>query len=527
MPDNIKSSLSHWLSGSVWALLALNIYQVQKIHTPSSLILNHCLREKLLSIMSDKVLIKNAGEVHEIEVNDGTTGLEFKEKIFGVTQIPVARQKILVKGGKLTDETLISSLKINPKVPIMVLGTPDKDLPTSKPTPQVFLEDLNENQLVKVSQDPSGLVNLGNTCYLNSSLQTIFSLKDVSNKIDSFSDNLKPLISSLKSLFKSMNKKQENVNPTLFLMQFRKIFPQFAEQERGFYKQQDAEEAFSQLMSALGSNVAIDDYFRVQFKVVTKCLALPEEAPKIDTEFATKVNCHIDIKTNFLRDGILNGLTDKFEKYNDQLHSNTEYESTKTISRLPKYLTVHFVRFFWRRDTQKKSKILRKVQFPYELDVAEMLDDSIKADKVSIRDKLRKIEKDNFELIRDFKKAKRDTSLTPQQQEEEEELKLVSIKSKFADDFSDILPKGFNLEEAKENPSSVYELLSVITHQGSSADSGHYQAFIKDEHDLEGDKWWKFNDEKVSVVNREKIEQLAGGGESDSALILIYKAKGL
>lgn len=477
--------------------------------------------------MSYKVSIKNAGVVHEIEVNDSTTGLVFKEKIQTVTQIPVARQKILVKGGKLTDDTLISSLKINAKVPIMVLGTPDRDLPTKKPNQQVFLEDFNENQLVKVSHDPSGLVNLGNTCYLNSSLQTIYSLKDISKKIDSYSDNLNILVTTLRGIFKAMNKRQENVNPTLFLMQFRNKFPQFAEQERGFYKQQDAEEAYSQLLNALGSAIEIDDLFRVQFKIVTKCLAFPNEAPKFGTEFASKLSCHIDIKTNFLRDGILNGLKETFEKFNDQLQADTEYESTKTITRLPKYLTVHFVRFFWRRDTQKKSKILRKVQFPFELDVAEMLDDSIKADKVAIRDNLRKIEKNNSELIRDFKKAKRDSSLTPQQQQEEEELKIVSIKSKFTDEFANILPDGYNLEETTENPTSVYELMSVVTHQGASADSGHYQSFIKDDKDLEGEKWWKFNDDKVSVVNKEKIEQLAGGGESDSALILIYKAKGL
>lgn len=476
--------------------------------------------------MSFKVSIKNAGVVHVIEVSDSTTGLVFKEKIQNITQIPVARQKILVKGGKLTDDTLISSLKINVKVPIMVLGTPDKDLPASKLNQQVFLEDFNENQLVKVSHDPSGLVNLGNTCYLNSSLQSIFSLQDISKKIESYSDNLNILITTLRGVFKAMKKRQESVNPTLFLMQFRNKFPQFAEQERGFFKQQDAEEAFSQLLNALGSAIEIDDLFRVQFKVVTKCLALADETPKIGTEFASKLNCHIDIKTNFLRDGILNGLHETFEKFNDQLQSDTEYESTKTITRLPKYLTVHFVRFFWRRDTQKKSKILRKVQFPFELDVAEMLDDTIRADKVAIRDKLRKIEKDNVETIRDFKKAKRDISLT-QQQQEEEELKVASIKSKFMDGFSDILPEGYNLEETTENPSSVYELTSVVTHQGSSADSGHYQSFIKDGNDLEGEKWWKFNDEKVTVVSKEKIEQLAGGGESDSALILIYKAKGL
>lgn len=477
--------------------------------------------------MSSSISIKNAGNVHVIEIDESTTGLDLKMRIQALTQIPVGRQKILVKGGKLNDDAKISTLRILAKAPIMVLGTPDKDLPLPKPTQQVFLEDLNENQLVKVSHDPSGLVNLGNTCYLNSSLQAIYAMSDVTKLIEQSSESHDPLVTSLKSIFSSMAKKQTKVNPALFLMQFRKLYPQFAEQERGFYKQQDAEEAFSQLLNALSSTTGVDDLLRVDFKVVTKCLALPAKDLKVEFESSTKLNCHIDIKTNFLRDGIINSLTDKVQKFNEELQADTEYEAVKTITRLPKYLTIHFVRFFWRRDTQKKSKILRKVQFPFELDVAEMLDESIRFEKVSVRDLLRKLEKDHTELLRDYKRTKRDSSLSPQEQEEENELKLASIRSKFADDFSDVLPRGYDLELTKENPSSVYELQTVITHQGSSADSGHYQAFVRNESDLNGEEWYKFNDDKVSLVNREKIEQLAGGGESDSALILVYKAKGL
>lgn len=479
--------------------------------------------------MTFTIPIKNAGKVYDIELEDSATGADFKQKIKELTQIPQERQKILVKGGKLTDDAVVSELKLNIKNPIMVLGTPDKGLPAKAHEKQVFLEDLNENQLVKTSHEPSGLVNLGNTCYLNSSLQAIYNNKDIASRVDEYTGQMggNSLVTSLKGIFSAMNKKQEDVNPTFFLMQFRSQFPQFAEQDRGFYKQQDAEEAYSQLLNVLSSALHVEDFMRVDLKTKTKCLALPDEPENVATESALKLNCHIDIKTNFLRDGLLNGLKDTIEKYNDTLQSNTDYEVSKTITRLPKYLTVHFVRFFWRRDTQKKSKILRKVQFPFELDVAEMLDESIKPEKVKVRDQLRKIEKDNTELIRDFKKAKKDTSMTPQQQQEEDELKLASIKSKFTDDFQDILQGSIDLSKTTENPSSVYELSSIVTHQGSSADSGHYQAFVKDENDLEANKWWKFNDNKVSTVPREKIEMLAGGGESDAALILFYKARGL
>ncbi|EGW34655.1 uncharacterized protein SPAPADRAFT_63893 [Spathaspora passalidarum NRRL Y-27907] len=481
--------------------------------------------------MSFTLSIKNAGKVYEIEVDPQDTGKVFKEKIQQLTLIPPERQKILVKGGKLPDDVLVSSLDLNTKAPIMVLGTPDKNLPSKPVEKQVFLEDLNKNQLVKVSNDPSGLVNLGNTCYLNSTLQALFQIDDVANRLKDFKVNNSGqpndgLVISLKNLFQQMSEKRESVTPTLFLALFRNLFPQFAEQQHGIYKQQDAEEAYSQILTCLRQTIKVDDLFRVSFKTKTKCLALPEDV-KEDHEESFKLDCHIDIKTNFLRDGILAGLKETIEKYNDSLGSNTDYEITKTIDRLPKYLTVHFMRFFWRRDINKKSKILRRVQFPFELDLAEMLDDSIKPEKVSIRDKIRKVEKDNLDLVRDFKKAKKDTTLNPLEQQEEDELKIASIKSKFRDDLVSNLPESIDLDKTTENPSSVYVLNAVVTHTGASADGGHYKAYVKDSTDIDGDRWWLFNDDKVSSVSREKIETLAGGGESDSALLLIYKGLGL
>jgi len=77
----------------------------------------------------------------------------------------------------------------------------------------------------------------------------------------------------------------------------------------------------------------------------------------------------------------------------------------------------------------------------------------------------------------------------------------------------------------------------VITHQGASADSGHYTSYVKKQGRLVDDpngpggkrreedgKWWWFNDHKVTEVEPEKIETLSGGGESHSALILLYRA---
>lgn len=64
----------------------------------------------------------------------------------------------------------------------------------------------------------------------------------------------------------------------------------------------------------------------------------------------------------------------------------------------------------------------------------------------------------------------------------------------------------------------------MITHQGASADSGHYTAYVKKQNKdnaqtgskrrEEDDKWWWFNDETVTEVEAQKIETLSGGGTS-------------
>lgn len=77
--------------------------------------------------------------------------------------------------------------------------------------------------------------------------------------------------------------------------------------------------------------------------------------------------------------------------------------------------------------------------------------------------------------------------------------------------------------------------IAIVTHKGASADGGHYIGWVRkasidpsgaqDEAAPEGDKeeWFKFDDDKVSVVTREKIATLDGGGEDSTAYILLYR----
>uniref|UniRef100_UPI00066EFF80 UBIQUITIN CARBOXYL-TERMINAL HYDROLASE 6 n=2 Tax=Saccharomyces cerevisiae TaxID=4932 RepID=UPI00066EFF80 len=402
-----------------------------------------------------------------------------------------------------------------------------------------------EQQVQQFAQLPVGFKNMGNTCYLNATLQALYRVNDLRDMILNYNPSQgvsnsgaqdeeihKQIVIEMKRCFENLqNKSFKSVLPVVLLNTLRKCYPQFAERDSqgGFYKQQDAEELFTQLfhsMSIVFGDKFSED-FRIQFKTTIKDTANDNDITVKENESDSKLQCHISGTTNFMRNGLLEGLNEKIEKRSDLTGANSIYSVEKKISRLPKFLTVQYVRFFWKRSTNKKSKILRKVVFPFQLDVADMLTPEYAAEKVKVRDELRKVEKEKNEKEREIKRRKFDPSssenvMTPREQYETQVALNESEKDQWLEEYKKHFPP--NLEKG-ENPSCVYNLIGVITHQGANSESGHYQAFIRDE--LDENKWYKFNDDKVSVVEKEKIESLAGGGESDSALILMYKGFGL
>jgi len=250
------------------------------------------------------------------------------------------------------------------------------------------------------------------------------------------------------------------------------------------------------------------------------------------------------------------------------LDRDVMYTKKSKISRLPKYLTVHFVRFFWKREVQKKAKIMRKVTFPHELDAVEFCTDTLKSQLIPVRDKVREIRKEVEDVERARKRRKRihdkeeadkaagivdepkksdgkktdtkagtsaaDTEMADVSYKTDAEIEAEKAASILA--AKKELHALINPELAKDqgaNKSGLYELRGVVTHQGASADSGHYTSYVKKQGSLdpktgkrgeEDGKWWWFNDDKVTEVDAEKIDTLSGGGESHSALILLYRA---
>ena len=341
---------------------------------------------------------------------------------------------------------------------------------------------------------------------------------------------------------------EHSVAPSQFLTCLRQKFPQFAQQGAGgLYMQQDAEECYSQILHTFrekldtNNNTAMDageshpsntstttttngngnedgkiiqKLFGIELETKLVCEESKEEVKETQTVYTFK--CNISQEVNHLHDGFRLSLCEDREKHSTALNRMSLFKGVSRITTLPEYLSVQLVRFLYRRDTQQKAKILRRVGFPLQmLDVFEFCSDEQKQKLQVRRDVWQKREDAKAELMKKQKKQKTTSSSSGGSvggggdaggagDLDEESAKLIE--------------KDFDPKLAGHT--GFYDLHAIVTHKGRIADSGHYVGWVK-----KGNQWVEFDDDKVYPITDEDIQKLDGGGDWHMAYLCIYKAR--
>jgi ubiquitin carboxyl-terminal hydrolase 14 len=148
--------------------------------------------------------------------------------------------------------------------------------------------------------------------------------------------------------------------------------------------QQDAEEFYSTLIMMINRGLetsgsagvaARDSFLNLKMEETLSCSETDAEPRVVRTETVNRLVCNIQggpgssTAINHLHDGLKLGLEGTVEKNSEVLGRNALWNKHQRISKLPRFLCVQFMRFFWKetpesRDhTGVKCKILRPVTF--------------------------------------------------------------------------------------------------------------------------------------------------------------------
>lgn len=450
-------------------------------------------------------------------------------------------KKIIVKGKLIKDDQSVQKLKKGAK--IMLTGSAEA-VPTGPSKKVIFIEDMPESQQKAIGGTSSaGLNNLGNTCYMNSTLQCLRHLPELRVALNRFQGNGTPehsLLASLGKLFRDLDDSVAPVTPFLFVQLLRRIFPQFDEQdEKGGHKQQDSDECLSSILTAgarhltqvdkdklLPTDTAtnmIDYLFGGEFALTTTCDESEAESPRSATEPFRKLKCFLDSSVNYLFQGIEKGMEEKLELTAELLGRRAQWTRKRAIKRLPRVLVVHFIRFSWgtkRREgfavkDARAQKVLRRVQYPEVLDISPACDTDLKASFSYARGRLK-----------DAKDKELGLTLLKEKKEDGKKTKRKKAKKRKTEDGGkdgegDVeMGTGGSAKKATPSPSSGnYELFGVITHKGRAADGGHYIGWARQK----GDSWWCYDDSKVTAVTTKDVLALCGGGDWHTAYVCLYR----
>ena len=439
------------------------------------------------------------------EIGLGVAGL--KAQLYQLTSVPADKQKLLGVPGGLKDDDMLD-VKLKQGMKLTLLGTPESAQLHAPTESTRFVEDMSAEEISRALKQakkeplPVGIENLGNTCYMNAVVQVLFGLPKLGVALEKWSgigassaDKL--LTEKLRDLLKDLHGHSgQSVTPYGFLAALRARFPQFGQRSReGHYSQQDAEECFRGILEVLANTLksshdnAIDDLFGFDMRSNFEANEGTEESSTCENQRI--LLCHLGNQTepvNHLHEGVKLSLKETIEKESTALGRTTQFTKTSAIASLPEYLVVQFARFQWKARSDSagteatRTKIVRKCGFQKSLDVYDFCTEDVKQSLAAGR------------------------------------AKKVDLQ-----DIEDIKPDV----NASMLPTGTYNLVGIVSHQGRSAEGGHYVGWTRwtkgarvNKKGAKEDVWLKFDDETVTEHELRAMIESGGicGGLADTQM---------
>jgi ubiquitin carboxyl-terminal hydrolase 14 len=496
------------------------------------------------------VTVKWGVQTLELSVpQPAVTPAALRASIEALTGVPAARQKLMCAKawkGLLKDDA--APLPLPGGSVLTLMGTAELVVkPAEAPR---FIEDASAAEVALAqAAAPSGLVNLGNTCYANSALQCLRVLPELREAAKAL-----PAGAGLGSAFgrtmAQADTSTEAVEPVRMVQAIAAHLPTF---EPG--KQQDAEEFVTAVLGALAGDLRapfaggggapavpalapplpngvpnlVDTLLGVEVEEELTCLeAAGAEPPRRSRDGARKLVCAISgtgpggkpVVVSHLSEGLQLSFNEAVgvTMRSAALGRDALWARKSRIVRLPKYLCVQMMRFFFKRadaDANDRGgaagvpcKVLKAVSFPTEkFDVLPYCTPGLVA----------------------LLSARRAAALKAEDERRAAEAKGAAPAAAAggggggggggapaaapAPDAAAANPADALGPGVPADFEGYYDLTACVVHRGRDSASGHYIAFSRRDCSNDG-AWNVFDDDEVSGSSSEVIrDRLKGGGD--------------
>eukprot|EP01080_Neovahlkampfia_damariscottae_P010741 gene10741-3361_t len=409
-----------------------------------------------------------------------------------------------------------------------------------KDTPTI-ISSFNDTTEKREKNFPIGLQNVGNTCYVNSLLQTYFALPPFVDEIFKFPSDHYPddFVTELQKLFSFMCFSQKKfINP-------QQVVKKIMKNGISIGKQQDVGEFHDLFLQEVEKSFRLiqQDPTKLFYGKTKDSFRFNNETGKIMNKQSTSEFSNLILNVS----EELNDLYSSLDAYTSietlEYTTDLKFKTTATKSTWFESTPTVFVIQLQRISFNKENKTTEKINLPFSFYKKIHVDRYLECNKdktLLIREKT-KILKKQIETLQlelngllNFNQQGISTPdllsqtisfLSSYDKSEKSDLaiKLMNeLQNEVQSKINVLKEKISELQTTAEslydfsNKFHEYQLHSVLVHEGN-VNSGHYYSFL-----FQNDHWFKCNDTQIIQVSEEEVWKVSEGGSNSSAYCLIY-----